>query len=89
MISNLGTAVRELLLTFTLASTQGRIFAFTSDLAKIRPGIDCMLENMPPSLINRAHEVSLAFRLIRLFQTCLIFQRQRSSLVTKVKNLLG
>ena len=36
-----------------LASTPGRIFAFTSDLAKIRPGVDCMLENMPPSLINK------------------------------------
>ena len=45
----------------TLASTPGRIFAFTSDLAKIRPGIDCMLENVPPSLVNRAQEVSLAF----------------------------
>ena len=41
-----------------LASTPGRIFAFTSDLAKIRPGIDCMLGNMPPSLINRTHEFS-------------------------------
>ena len=47
-----------------LASTPGRIFAFTSDLAKIRPRIDCMLENMPPSLINWADEVSLAFHLI-------------------------
>ena len=44
-----------------IASTPGRIFAFTSDLAKIRPGIDCMLENVPPSLVNRAQEVSLAF----------------------------
>ena len=30
--------------SYALASTPGRIFAFTSDLAKIRPGIDCMLE---------------------------------------------
>ena len=67
-----------------LASTPGRIFAFTSDLAKIRPGIDCMLENMPPSLINRAPEVSLAFQLIKLFQTCLNFQRQWSPLATRV-----
>ena len=44
-----------------LASTPGRIFAFTSDLAKIRLGIDCILENMPPSLINRDHEVSTSF----------------------------
>ena len=36
-----------------VASTPGRIFAFTLDLAKIRPGIDCMLENMPLSLITR------------------------------------
>ena len=56
-----------------IASTPGRIFAFTSDLAKIRPGIDCMLENMLPSLINRAHEVSLAFQLFKLLQTCLNF----------------
>ena len=47
-----------------VSSTPGRIFAFTSDLVKIRPGIDCVLENMPPSLTNRAHEVSLAFQLI-------------------------
>ena len=67
-----------------LASTPGRIFAFTSDLVKIRPGIDCMLENMLPSLINWAHEVSLAFHLIKLLQTCLNFQRQWSSLATRV-----
>ena len=57
-----------------VASTPGQIFAFTSDLAKIRPGIDCMLENVPPSLVNRAQEVSLAFQLIKLLQTCLNFQ---------------
>ena len=59
-------------------------FAFTSDLAKIRPGIDCMLENMPPSLINRAHEVSLALQLSKLLQTCLNFKRPGSSLATRV-----
>ena len=59
----------------------GYCIAFTSDLAKIRPGIDCMLENMPPSLINRAQE---AFQLIKLPQTCLKFQRQLSSLATRV-----
>ena len=69
---------------YALASTPGRIFTFTSDLAKIRPGIDCMLENMPLSLTNRAHEVSLAFQLIKLLQTCLNFQRQWSSLATRV-----
>ena len=53
-------------LVSALALTPGRIFAFTSDLAKIRPGIDCMLENMSPSLINTAPEVSLAFQLIKL-----------------------
>ena len=67
-----------------LASTPGRLFAFTLDLAKIRPWIDCMFENMPPSLINRAHKVSLAFQLIKLLQTCLNFQRQQSSLATRV-----
>ena len=61
--------------TLHVASTPGRIFAFTSDLAKIRPGIDCILENMPPSLIIRA---PLAFQLIKLLQTCLNFQRQSS-----------
>ena len=55
----------QLIAQLILASTPGLIFAFTLDLAKIRPGIDCMLENMLPSLINRAHEVSLAFHLIK------------------------
>ena len=53
-----------------LASTPGCIFAFTSDLVKIRPEIDCMLENMPPSLMNKTLEVvprvSQALRLIKL-----------------------
>ena len=41
----------------TLASTPGQILAFTSNLAKIRPGIDCMLKNKPPSLIDKTLEV--------------------------------
>ena len=41
-----------------LALTPGQIFAFTLDIAKIRPGIVCMLENMPPSLVSKTREVS-------------------------------
>ena len=65
-LRNCGTRVKSVgvrIAVCILALTPGRIFAFTSDLAKIKPGIDCMLENMLPSLINRAHEVSLAFQL--------------------------
>ena len=39
-----------------------------------------MLETIPPSLINRAHE------LIKLLQTCRNFQRQRSSLLQEYKS---
>ena len=53
-----------------IALTPGRIFAFTLDLVKIRPGIDCMLKNKPPSLMTHTLEVvprvSQAVQLIKL-----------------------
>ena len=51
---------------FAVALTLDRIFVFISDFLKIRLGIDCMLENALPSLINKTYEVSKAFQLIKL-----------------------
>ena len=39
-----------------LASTPGPVFALTSELVKIRHRIDCMLENVQPSLTNKTLE---------------------------------
>ena len=71
----------------TLALTPDQIFAFKSDLAKIRPGIDCMLENVLPSLTGKTPEVSpRVFTNLSVYRAALNnhLQRQQSSLTTTV-----
>ena len=37
-----------------VAFTPGQIYALTLDSAKIRPEIDCMFENMPPTRLIKS-----------------------------------